>query len=140
MIYEQPSIYKNVDWLEFGEIARNSWVDVSDQLEAMPGINVSAKSFYINEYLGLYRFGLKAYANTLENTAIELVKINYSGFVRASGIALALDENDQQLNRPISFGIYDDDFPGHEHRVVIWASGSNQAAGATGISGFGVLK
>lgn len=140
MIYKGPSVYKNIDWSELGEIAKSSWVDISDQLEAMPGVTVISKSFFINEIIGLYRFGFKAYADTSESTVIELVKINYTGFVRSSGIAMALGPNDTQLNTPIPFGVYDDDFIGHEHRVVLWPSLSNMAAGATGISGFGILK
>ena len=138
--WEETDIANEIEYIISGKLAKDGWVDVSDQIEAMPNVTVSSKSFFINKALGLYRFGLKAYTDTLGSNVIELVKINYSGFVRSSGIAMALGPNDSQLNTPIPFGVYDDDFVGHEHRIVVWPSSSNQAAGATGISGFGILK
>ena len=139
MIYKANTIYKNIDWSDLGEIAKNAWVDISDQIEPLPGITNSFKSFYINEVLGLYRFTFKAYANYLSGDIIELYKINYSGFVNAGGIAMSIGSNDEQLNKPIPFGVYDV-YPGHDHRVLIWPNLNNQAAGATGITGFGILK
>ena len=138
MIYKANTIYKNIDWSDLGEIAKNSWVDISDQIEPMPGITDVYKSFYINELLGLFNFTFKAYASYSSANLIELYKINYSGFVNVGGVAMAIGPNDAQLNTPIPFSVYDVS-PGHDHRVVIWPNAYNQAAGATGITGFGIL-
>ena len=137
--WEETTVGKEIGEITGGEVAKNGWVDASNLIEAMPGVTAVTKVFYINEVLGLYRFQFKAYSTALTRFPIELFKINYSGFVNASGIAMTIGPNDEQLNTPIPFGVYDE-FSGHDSRVVVWPNNNNEAAGATGIYGFGILK